>query len=113
MGIVEPQREVLRKHVVPEGRFREMAKHGVDNYCCGGGSGFAIMSGHNFEEWRFQVSGRKKIRQVLEAFQDEHGPVDPEVPLRPVLELQGSDPRHHHYYEMPGRRRDPTAAWSS
>ena len=70
MGIVSPQREVIR-HVVPDHRFREMAPHGVDNYCCGGGSGFAIMSGHNFASWRHRVTGRRKFRQVLNAFQNE------------------------------------------
>ncbi len=77
MGIVAPQREVI-KAVVPEERFREMAPHGVDNYCCGGGSGFAIMSGLNFEHWRHRLPGRRKFRQILEAFQDE--PMDIEHP---------------------------------
>ena len=77
MGIVKPQREVI-KHIVPEERFREMTPHGVENYCCGGGSGFAIMSGHNFGDWRHHVSGRRKFRQVLEAFADE--PMDQEHP---------------------------------
>ena len=36
MGVVEPQREILRK-ICPQ--FREMEPHGVDNYCCGGGGG--------------------------------------------------------------------------
>ncbi len=67
MGVVQPQREILKK-IAPQ--FREMYPHGVDNYCCGGGSGFAIMSGNNFEDWRFHVSGRKKLEQVLNAFQD-------------------------------------------
>lgn len=70
MGIVEPQREILRE-IVPEGRFREMEPHGVHNYCCGGGSGFAIMSGHNFGDWRHHLTGRRKFRQILESFQDE------------------------------------------
>ncbi len=70
MGIVQPQREVI-KLITPPGRFREMTPHGVENYCCGGGSGFAIMSGHNFGDWRHHVSGRKKFRQVLDAFKDE------------------------------------------
>ncbi len=70
MGVVSPQREIL-KEVLPEGRFREMAPHGVENYCCGGGSGFAIMSGHNFSGWRHHLTGRRKFRQILEAFQDE------------------------------------------
>jgi len=73
MGIVKPQREVLYK-IAP--KFREMTPHGVDNYCCGGGSGFAIHSGHNFEDWRFKVSGRKKMQQILNAFQDS---IEPEV----------------------------------
>lgn len=67
MGVVEPQRQILRK-IAPQ--FREMTPHGVDNYCCGGGSGFAIHSKHNFEGWRFKVSGRKKLSQILNAFQD-------------------------------------------
>ena len=61
-----------------EGRFREMTPHGVNNYCCGGGSGFAIMSGHNFSHWRHHVSGRRKFRQILNAFQNE--PMDKEHP---------------------------------
>jgi len=68
MGIVEPQRRILRK-IAP--RFREMTPHGVDNYCCGGGSGFAIMSPYNFEAWRNLVSSRKKFLQILGAFGDE------------------------------------------
>ncbi len=77
MGIVEPQREIIRA-VVPEERFREMSPHGVDNYCCGGGSGFAIMSGHNFADWRHRGTGRRKFRQILDAFQGE--PMDIEHP---------------------------------
>jgi len=75
MGIVSPQREVIDE-IVPEGRFREMAPNGVENYCCGGGSGFAIMSAHNFTDWRHRVSGRRKFRQVLEAFRGETMDVD-------------------------------------
>jgi len=77
MGVISPQREVIRE-IVPEGRFREMTPHGCDNYCCGGGSGFAIMSGQNFADWRHHVSGRRKFRQILEAFGDE--PMDQEHP---------------------------------
>ncbi len=73
MGIVEPQRRILRK-IAPQ--FREMTPHGVENYCCGGGSGFAIMSGYNFTEWRNLVSSRKKFLQILNAFQEE----PPDVP---------------------------------
>lgn len=69
MGVVEPQRRILR-YLAP--KFREMHPNGVRNYCCGGGSGFAIMSGNNFSDWRMQISGRKKFRQILEAFAGEH-----------------------------------------
>ena len=77
MGIVTPQREIL-KEIVPEERFREMAPNGVENFCCGGGSGFAIMSGHNFSDWRHHMLGRRKFRQILEAFQDV--PMDQDHP---------------------------------
>jgi len=67
MGVIEPQRKVLRA-IAPQ--FREMNPHGPYNYCCGGGSGFAIMSGYNFNDWKMFVAGRKKFRQILEAFAD-------------------------------------------
>ncbi len=68
MGIVEPQRRVIRK-ICPQ--FREMTPHGVHNYCCGGGSGFAIMQSNNFPNWRMSISGRKKFAQMLGAFTRE------------------------------------------
>jgi Fe-S oxidoreductase len=68
MGIVEEPRRILRR-IAP--RFREMAPHGAENYCCGGGSGFAIMSPNNFAEWRALVSGRLKMKQILDAFAGE------------------------------------------
>jgi Fe-S oxidoreductase len=71
MGIVEPQRRILR-HLCPQ--FREMTPHGVNNYCCGGGSGFAVMSGMNFGEWRITVGGRMKYKQILGAFNEAPGP---------------------------------------
>jgi Fe-S oxidoreductase len=77
MGISQPQRDIMRA-VVPEERFLEMTPHGVNNYCCGGGSGFAIIGGHNFPDWRFRVSGRRKMRQILNAFQGQ--PMDKEHP---------------------------------
>lgn len=67
MGIVSPQREILHT-IAPQ--FREMTPHGVHNYCCGGGSGFAIMSRNNIEAWRGNISGRKKMNQILDAFSD-------------------------------------------
>ena len=71
MGIVNPQREIL-EIVCPQ--FREMTPHGVDNYCCGGGSGFALMSSHNFRDWRLTIAGRMKLRQILNAFADQPSP---------------------------------------
>jgi len=71
MGIVEPQRRILRK-ICPQ--FIEMEPHGVDNYCCGGGSGFAVISSKNFPDWRIHVSGRMKLKQILEAFKNVLNP---------------------------------------
>jgi Fe-S oxidoreductase len=104
MGIVEPQRRILRK-IAP--KFREMTPHGVDNYCCGGGSGFAIMSGYNFAEWRILVSSRKKFLQILEAFQNEFLEVPKYVcapcsnckgSIRDILEYYQARERSHIYY---------------
>jgi Fe-S oxidoreductase len=86
MGVVEPQRRILRK-IAP--RFREMTPHGVENYCCGGGSGFAIMNPHNFDEWRVQVAGRKKMEQVLNAFKDELDPSIPKYVCAPCSNCKG------------------------
>lgn len=86
MGVVEPQREILRA-LCPQ--FREMEPHGVDNYCCGGGSGFAIMSGNNFSDWRFQVAGRKKIQQILNAFSGCLTPNTPKYLCAPCSNCKG------------------------
>jgi Fe-S oxidoreductase len=86
MGVVEPQREIVRA-LCP--KFREMTPHGVDNYCCGGGSGFAIMSGHNFADWRFQVAGRKKLDQVLGAFADCLDKTTPKYLCAPCSNCKG------------------------
>jgi Fe-S oxidoreductase len=87
MGVVEPQRRVLRK-IAP--RFREMTPHGVHNYCCGGGSGFAIMSSHNFADWRMRVATRRKFRQILEAFQDDLDPARPKYVCAPCSNCKGA-----------------------
>lgn len=71
MGIVQPQRNILKK-IAPG--FREMTPHGVHNYCCGGGSGFAILQSNNFPDWRMRIAGRKKFSQILEAFKDDIDP---------------------------------------
>jgi Fe-S oxidoreductase len=74
MGIVKPQREIIRD--VCAQPLREMAPHGVKNYCCGGGGGFAIMDTLNFSEWRNNVSARMKIKQSIDVFKDI---LDPEI----------------------------------
>ena len=71
MGIVEPQRRILRA-ICPQ--FREMEPHGVENYCCGGGSGFAIMQSMNFPDWRSGIAARMKMKQIIDAFADSPGP---------------------------------------
>ena len=86
MGIVEPQRRILRA-ICPQ--FREMEPHGVENYCCGGGSGFAIMQSMNFPEWRNAVSGRMKLKQILEAFADAPGPAQKKYVCAPCSNCKG------------------------
>jgi len=64
MGLIKPQRDVLDK-VVPN--WLEMTPNGVENYCCGGGSGFALMGSYGFKEWRTEIAGRAKWRQICDA----------------------------------------------
>jgi len=68
MGIVKPQRDILRA-ICPQ--FMEMARGGVNNYCCGGGSGFAIMNSGNFGDFRNQVSARTKLAQIIDVFGED------------------------------------------
>jgi Fe-S oxidoreductase len=99
MGIVEPQRRILRK-IAP--RFREMTPHGVENYCCGGGSGFAIMSGYNFAEWRNLISSRKKFLQILNAFEGEPQEV-PKYVCAPCSNCKGAIRDIIGYYQAEDR----------
>ncbi|MEL7565428.1 MAG: (Fe-S)-binding protein [Dehalobacterium sp.] len=107
MGIVKPQRDVL-KVIAP--MFREMTPHGVDNYCCGGGGGFAIMNSMNFAEFRNSVSTRKKYQQILNAFADTIE--NPEIPkyicapcsnckgaIRDILEYYGATEKYNLQYD--------------
>lgn len=86
MGIVKPQRRILEK-ICPQ--FREMTPHGVENYCCGGGSGFAIIQSTNFPDWRSSVSGRMKMKQILEAFSDAPGPETKKYVCAPCSNCKG------------------------
>ncbi len=102
MGIVEPQRRILRE-ICPQ--FREMEPHGVKNYCCGGGSGFAIMSPYNFQDWRLSLSGRMKIKQVLEAFADTdlENPEEKKYLCAPCSNCKGQLRDLLSYYELTKR----------
>lgn len=86
MGITEPQREVLRA-VCPD--VREMSPNRTENYCCGGGSGFAIMSGKTFVDWKLNVAGAKKMEQVLAAFADCMDPSIPKYICAPCSNCKG------------------------
>jgi Fe-S oxidoreductase len=97
MGVVEPQREIVHA-LCPQ--FREMEPHGVNNYCCGGGSGFAIMSGNNFPEWRFNVAGRKKLEQILNAFSDCLSPETPKYLCAPCSNCKGQFRDMFTYYNL-------------
>ncbi len=99
MGVVKPQREVL-KAIFPPGRFREMTPHGVYNYCCGGGSGFAIMGSGNFADWKRLVSGRKKLQQVLNAFQGEMDPSIKKMICSPCSNCKGQIRDMLEHYEV-------------
>lgn len=97
MGIVKPQREILQA-IAPG--FREMTPHGVDNYCCGGGSGFAIMSSPNFGQFRDKVSARMKFDQILRAFSDTI--IDDTIPkyvCAPCSNCKGSIREILNYYQ--------------
>ncbi len=97
MGVVEPQREILRK-ICPQ--FREMEPHGVHNYCCGGGSGMAIMKGGNFPDWRMHVPGRKKMQQVLDAFSECIGPETNKYLCAPCSNCKGQMRDILSYYDL-------------
>ena len=98
MGIIDPQRTIL-EHVVAPGMFREMPNAGTGNYCCGGGSGFAVMNSQNFPDWRNNVASRTKARQVLEAFKDVLDPSIPKYYCAPCSNCKGAarDALMNHY----------------
>jgi len=87
MGIVQPQRTVLNAVC---NNFREMTPHGVENYCCGGGSGFAITQDLNFPDWRNSLSSRKKLRQILDVFADVIEPEQKKYVCAPCSNCKGA-----------------------
>jgi len=60
-GLYEEPRRILRASCKD---FREMSPNRELNYCCGGGSGFAIMSGPGFLPFRMNVAGKMKVDQI-------------------------------------------------
>lgn len=101
MGVVMPQRQVL-KALCPQ--FREMAPHGVKNYCCGGGGGFAVMRSMNFSEWEMKVAARMKFRQILDAFQDTiEEPSVPKYICAPCSNCKGAFRDMLDYYQATSR----------
>jgi len=97
MGIVEPQRRIIRK-ICPQ--FREMNPHGVENYCCGGGSGFAIMQSMNFPDWRSSVCGRMKYKQILDAFEDVLDPSIRKYACAPCSNCKGQIRDLFQYFDV-------------
>lgn len=96
-GIVEPQRRILR-HIAPQ--FREMTPHGVYNYCCGGGGGFAIMSGINLRDWKLGIAGRMKVKQFLNVFQDVISPQITKFVCAPCSNCKGQIRDLIEYYNL-------------
>jgi len=97
MGIVEPQRRIVRA-ICPQ--FREMEPHGVKNYCCGGGSGFAIMNSMNFPDWRSGISGRMKMKQIIDSFQDVLDPSIQKYVCAPCSNCKGQFRDMFIYYNI-------------
>jgi Fe-S oxidoreductase len=97
MGIIKPQRDIMHA-LCPQ--FREMNPHGPHNYCCGGGSGYAIMSRNNIPDWRFKVTGRKKLEQIFNAFSDARGPDIPKYVCAPCSNCKGQLRDLFEHYEL-------------
>jgi len=100
MGIVEPQRRILRA-ICPQ--FREMTPHGVENYCCGGGGGFAVMSSMNFPDWKLGIAGRRKVKQVLDVFQSAINPKISKYICAPCSNCRCQFRELIEYYELDAR----------
>lgn len=101
MGVVMPQRQIL-KTICPQ--FREMTPHGVKNYCCGGGGGFAVMKSMNFMEWEKKVAARMKFKQILDAFQDTiEDPSIPKYVCAPCSNCMGAIRDILDYYQATAR----------
>ena len=114
MGIVEPQRETCSRRSRPAVP-RDDRRTGSTTTAAAAAAGFAIMSGHNFADWRHHVCRPAEVRADPRRLPGRaDGPEHPEVRLRPLLQLQGSAPRHPRLLRRLGEgRASATAAWSS
>ena len=86
MGIVEPQRRILRKI------FPSIPGDGAawrEELLLRGRNGFAITSPKSFIGWKAAVSGRMKLKQTLEAFQDVIGPETHKYVCAPCSNCKG------------------------
>jgi len=60
-GLYEQPRRILEAACLD---FREMYPNREMSYCCGGGSGFAIMEKGDFKKFRMEHYGKVKARQI-------------------------------------------------
>jgi hypothetical protein len=58
------------------------------------------MSGNNFQDWRFHISGRKKLEQILNAFGDCIGPETPKYLCAPCSNCKGQMRDLLAYYDL-------------
>ena len=82
MGIVEPQRRPDKIFL-----FREMEPHGVENYCCGGGSGFAIMGVYEFQGLEGEYLQQDEAEADPRCVSGCHGPRYPKICVCPLFKL--------------------------
>ncbi|HHY94545.1 MAG TPA: (Fe-S)-binding protein, partial [Firmicutes bacterium] len=75
--------------------FRELQPNREMSYCCGGGSGFAIMSKDDFLKFRMETYGKIKARQLRE--------VGAEVVALACSNCKGQFREIINYYQLPVR----------
>ncbi|MGA2784027.1 MAG: (Fe-S)-binding protein [Candidatus Bathyarchaeia archaeon] len=89
-GLYEEPRRILRASCKD---FREMQPNRELNYCCGGGAGFALMTGRSFLDFRMKIAGKMKIDQVkaTEARKVVSACSNCKAQLRELLQYYGLD----------------------
>jgi Fe-S oxidoreductase len=88
--IVEQPREILRAFVP---NFVEMAPHGRQNYCCGGGGG--LVSVDELHDFRMNVAGRVKAEQIRQT--------GAEIVIAPCANCKKQLKELVEFYELPCR----------